>query len=195
MSTATMETSDLTQWGENDVQMRLAELPQVFKIRAVEGGWEAGFDSLINDIKSGGDEGGDAFTRLARLKLLVLNLMRAECGLAFTAEPVARWDAEDLKPAPWGNDYETSDNPKNGKGVRGTVSPRPGWWFRMVEANAEVVCKQVRFWDPEGGLLAPERIAMLEKSGHRKRGQEVLKAVLELKPEHFHPADSKKRRK
>ncbi len=160
--------TDLEAWAENTVPARICSLPIEYKLRPGDVGLEGGVGTLLADLQAGGEVAEQAFLAMNRLKSLVLNLMRDQCKLDFSNAPVSQWPHEDLLPAPWGNDFETSDNPKNKQGNRNTNSPRPGWFFRMVEANAEIVVRQLRFWSPEG-VVDAGRVALMERGEQRRR--------------------------
>jgi hypothetical protein len=181
---------DLSAWNENNLPHSIRNLPQEYLMRADECDFADGYEGVRRALEDGGEPSQKAFVRLVRIKLLILNLMRDKAQLPPIALPVNDWSMEDLRQPPFGNDFETSDNPKNKQGNRNSVSPKPGWHYRMVEANAELVCKTATFWNPDG-RLNPERRDFLMKKAKRERGLKIWDMLRNTPDEELVPTAKK----
>lgn len=164
--------SDLAAWSANDIPGRIRNLPGHFRIRLQELGLTkdiAAFERAAEQASSDSEALKAEYT-LRAVAWKVINLMRLDSNLPVSTATIDEWPADELVQPHWGNDFEASTNPKNPHNNQNTVSPRPGWFYRMVELNWLEVLKQLRNWEPERDERSHvrERKAALEEHPNRK---------------------------
>lgn len=152
--------SDLEIWREDDVrQAGLDRLLTAHGLTEAECGVAGG---TADWLRRAADGEAEAKVALGRVTHILLNIMRAESGLEFTAEPDPnKWNLADLSTTirttgvrrkrvgggtgdkfqevpyirsevGWGNDVLVNRNPPNFDGEQNTNDARPGWWYRMI---------------------------------------------------------------
>ena len=152
--------SDLSTWVPDDIQRGIVELPMAVRISSEEFGLQGDVDLMLQNADNG-DEEAEKTLSLSMTKFL--NLMRVQCKLEPTVDPIEDWSFEDQVAAPWGNDYTASAV---------GVTPRPANWYRNVRKNWRTVLKSLVFWHSQGN-------SHIDNSAIRKKALEAIKFVNE----------------
>jgi hypothetical protein len=169
----THENDDVQAWLANEIPLFIRELPRMNQIAEVDIKLSSGVPvnqlmDRVNNYKE-----AQAQKDINIVTQLVMNLMRIRGGQEPTGlpDPHEKWPIEDMigdtrNRNNMGNAQQfSSAKPKTNLRPAQAVSPKPGWWYRMVWENRNVLSSQLIFIEPD---------KIQEGSKRRKEGMMAL---------------------